>query len=418
MERVCHRYKAVSRVRDTAVIGRPHIASTRVTEYIVSMDRPLLPAKGVIASQYVLYFGVLGIFLPFFNLYCFHLGLSGFEIGVLSAVRTVTTAFFPLLWGALADRYQVRKPIYIGCSVISTAIWAMFLMTTEFLPMLVIMLFYGIFYAPIIAFLEAFTMDHLGKEKRRYGVIRVWGSISFILVVLVVGRVIDVAPIRIILVLILAGSILQSFLSTQVPGPSRLQDQTTGSGFFLLARRPVFLFLCSAFLMLVSHGTYYGFFSIHLESLGYGGTFIGFAWALASAAEILVMINSERIFQRFSLRTVLVFSFLVAAVRWTFLGWATSATVILLTQLLHAATYGAFHMASILYIDSLMPAAAKTFGQSANNAVTYGLGMMTGFFLNGFLFDRLGAQPLFMLSAATAIVGVGVLMVGGRRENA
>ncbi|CAB5154658.1 Probable 3-phenylpropionic acid transporter [Olavius algarvensis associated proteobacterium Delta 3] len=376
------------------------------------MDKPLLPTKGVIASQYVLYFGILGIFLPYFNLYCFHLGFSGFEIGVISAVRTVTTAFFPLVWGALADRYQIRKPLYVACSIASTGIWALFLLTTDFLPMLAITLCYGTFYAPIIAFLEAFTMDHLGTKKKRYGAIRAWGSISFILTVILVGRVIDAAPIRIILVLILAGSILQSFLSTQVPGPTGLRTKTAASGFSLLTRRPVLLFLCSAFLMLVSHGTYYGFFSIHLAGLGYGGTFIGFAWALASAAEILVMINSERIFMRFSLQRVLVFSFLVAAFRWSVLSWAESGTIILLTQLLHAATYGAFHMASILYIDSLIPAPAKTFGQSANNAVTYGLGMMTGFFLNGVLYDWVGVQTLFGLSAVTAIAGAGLLLVG------
>jgi len=261
-------------------------------------------------------------------------------------------------------------------------------------------------------------MDHLGNEKKRYGAIRAWESISFILTVMVVGRLIDVAPIRIILVLILAGSMLQSFLSTQVPDPTEIRSRRALSGFSLLTRRPVLLFLLSAFLMLVSHGTYYSFFSIHLESLGYGGTFIGFAWALASGAEILVMINSERIFKRYPMRKVLVFSFLVAAARWSILGWAESGAVILLTQLLHAATYGAFHMASILYIDSLMPTPAKTFGQSANNAMTYGLGMMTGFFLNGFFFDRLGAQTLFMLSAATAITGAAVLMVGGRSKNA
>jgi len=93
------------------------------------------------------------------------------------------------------------------------------------------------------------------------------------------------------------------------------------------------------------------------------------------------MINSERIFKRFSLRRVPMFSFLVAAIRWSILGWTGSGAVILFTQVLHAATYGAFHMASILYIDALMPERAKTFGQSANNAMTYGLGMMTGFFL-------------------------------------
>jgi len=234
----------------------------------------MLPPKGVIVSQYILYFGVLGMFLPYFNLYCFHLGFSGFEIGAVSAVRTVTTAFFPLVWGALADRYQIRKPIFVACSVISTGIWAFYLLTTDFLPMLAITFFYGIFYAPIIAFLEAFTMDHLGAEKKRYGAIRVWGSVSFILVVIVVGRVIDMAPIRIILVLILSGSMLQSVLSTQVPGTSRFRIREMSSGFSLLTRRPVLMFLGSAFLMLVSHGTYYGFFSIHLEALGYGGTFI------------------------------------------------------------------------------------------------------------------------------------------------
>lgn len=368
--------------------------------------------------QYILYFGVLGMFLPYFNLYCFHLGFSGFEIGVVSAVRTVTTAFFPLVWGALADRYQIRKPIFVACSFISTGIWALFLLTTDFLPMLAITLFYGIFYAPIIAFLEAFTMDHLGAEKKRYGAIRAWGSISFILVVIAVGRLIDVAPIRIILVLILSGSFLQSMLATQVPGSSGFQIRATSSGLSLLMRRSVLLFLGSAFLMLVSHGTYYGFFSIHLEALGYGGTFIGFTWALASASEILVMINSERIFKRFSLRRVLVFSFLVAAVRWSIIGWTESGAVILLTQLLHAATYGAFHMASILYIDSLMPAPAKTFGQAANNAMTYGLGMMTGFFLNGFLYDRVGARTLFLLSAAIALAGAGLMMVGSKVRNA
>jgi PPP family 3-phenylpropionic acid transporter len=99
--------------------------------------------KLILGSQYFLYFGVLGLFLPYFNLYCYHLGFSGFEIGVLSSVRTLTTALFPMLWGALADRFLIRRPIYIICSFASTAIWALFLMTTNFWAMIVITAFYG-----------------------------------------------------------------------------------------------------------------------------------------------------------------------------------------------------------------------------------------------------------------------------------
>ena len=114
----------------------------------------------IIGSQYFLYFGVLGIFLPYFNLYCYHLGFSGFQIGALSALRSIALVLFPLFWGALADRLNLRRPIYILCIVISTAIWSLFLFTVEFWPMLLITILYGIFYAPIIFILKPPTFKH------------------------------------------------------------------------------------------------------------------------------------------------------------------------------------------------------------------------------------------------------------------
>ena len=357
----------------------------------------------VIGSQYFLYFGVLGIFLPFFNLYCYHLGFSGFRIGILSAVRSVVMVLFPIIWGALADRLNARRPIYIFCNFISALIWALFLFTVDFWLMLVITIFYGIFYAPIISFLEAFTMDLLGIEKKSYGRIRAWGSISFIMIVLVLGKIIDLYSVEIIVVLILAGSLMLSTISTRIPDIQiEPEKRLTPEARSLIDRR-VLVFLFCAFLMLVSHGAYYGFFSIHLENLGYETTFIGLAWALASAAEILVMIRSDRIFRRFSLEAVLIFSFMVAALRWFILFFAQSAAVILLSQVLHAVTYGTFHMASILYMDRLAPDKAKTLGQAVNNAISYGLGLMVGFFINGYFFELTGSFVMFIISCLIAL---------------
>ena len=357
----------------------------------------------VIGSQYFLYFGVLGIFLPFFNLYCYHLGFSGFRIGILSAVRSVVMVLFPIIWGALADRLNARRPIYILCNLISALIWALYLFTVDFWLMLVITVFYGIFYAPIISFLEAFTMDLLGREKKSYGRIRAWGSISFIMIVLVLGKIIDLYSVEIIIVLILAGSLMLSTVSMRIPDIQIAPEKRLPSEARNLIDGRVIVFLFCAFLMLVSHGAYYGFFSIHLENLGYGTTFIGLAWALASTAEILVMIRSDRIFKRFSLETVLIFSFMVAALRWFILFFAQSAPAILLSQTLHAVTYGTFHMASILYIDRLAPDKAKTLGQAVNNAISYGLGLMVGFFMNGYFFEITGSFVLFIISCLIAL---------------
>lgn len=361
-------------------------------------------SKAALSLQYFLFFGVLAIFMPFFTLYCYHLGFSGLQIGALSSVQTGATVVFPILWGALADRFNARKPVFVLCNLTCAVAWSFFLLTTEFIPMLVIAVFFGIFRAPVISFMEAFSMEILGGQKTSYGTIRAWGTGSFISVVILLGRLTDIYSINIIVPLILAGLLLQSLGSLMMPAV-RHDRQEKRVPVSALARKKIVVFLLCAFLMLVSHGAYYGFFSIHLEKLGFGNVFVGFAWALASLAEITVMINSRRLFARFSLENVLIFSFFAASARWIVLFLAVSPTAILFSQLLHAITYGAFHMASILYIDRVSPAGAKTFGQALNNSVTFGMGLMIGIFINGYFFDLIGSAPLFIGSAVVAAAG-------------
>lgn len=376
------------------------------------MNKAPASGKAILASQYFLYFGVMGIFLPYFNLYCYKLGFTGFQIGVLSASRSVVMVLSPLLLGALADRFHARKPIYISCHFLSAAVWCFYLFTSDFWMMLIITVCYTVFYSPIISFLEAFTIDTLGSRKKSYGSIRVWGTVAFIVTVFSLGKILDIYPIGIILPLILAGSVIHALFAIKIPDikPKNNKPFLREAG-ALLKKRQVILFLSSAFLMLVSHGAYYGFFSIHLENIGYGRTFIGAAWAIASIAEILVMINSDRIFKRFSIENVIIFSFITAVARWLTLSAVKSPALILLSQTFHAVTYGAFHVSSILYIDSMTSDETKTLGQSLNNAVTYGLGLMVGFFASGWLYGKAGSPALFALSSLVALAGGIVFMV-------
>jgi PPP family 3-phenylpropionic acid transporter len=343
--------------------------------------------------------------LPYFNLYCHHLGFTGPQIGLLSGLRSATLVVFPFVWGALADRFRRRKTIYLLCNVLAGVTWAGYLATTEFGPMLAIAVIYGIFYAPLISFLEAYAMDLLGKGKKAYGRVRVWGSLSFILVVTAFGHLIERYGVELIVPLILAGSLLQTLAAAGLPKGAAAGPPAAETGPVRIDRPRALVFLLCGFLMLVSHGTYYGFFSIHLENLGLPPTYIGISWAVAVLAEITVMINSQRLFARTSFETVLLASFLIAAVRWLLLAVSASPAVILGSQVLHAFSYGTFHMASILYMDRLTPGPAKTLGQAANNAITYGLGLMVGFMVNGALFDRWGASTLFAVSAGIALAG-------------
>jgi len=361
-----------------------------------------------IRLQYFTQFGVMGIFLPFFNLYCYHIGFDGFQIGVLSSLRSATMVLSPLIWGALADRFRKRRPIFIFCSFTSTAIWVLYFFTLDFRIILFITLGYTFFYAPLISFLEAFTVDVLGPRKKSYGRVRVWGSVAFILSALAVGKMLDYHSINSILILILAGLSMQALISVHVPRHRAAEETARTSHRSLFSNPKVIIFLVSAFLMLVSHGAYYAFFSIHLEGLGFGKGIIGLSWAFASIAEIVVMLKADSILQRFSLPKVLLCSFIVAALRWLILFFSTSFYIIFASQLLHAVTYGAFHIASILYIDALTPATSKTLGQAVNNAFTYGLGLMVGFFISGVLYESVGAFNMFLVSSLTALSALAV----------
>jgi PPP family 3-phenylpropionic acid transporter len=366
------------------------------------MDDQIDQRKTIISIQYFLYFGVLGVYLPYFNLYCYHLGFNGIQIGALSALRSIVLVIFSVAWSLIADRFQIRKPIYVFCNWLSAAAWSAYFFSDSYWIIFCITACYGVFYAPIISFLEAFTIDILGEKKNHYGSIRVWGSIAFIGMVTILGYYIDLFSIKIILWVIFLVSIIQAAFALGMPKITLAHKEEFSSKAKILLNRHVMVFLLCAFLMLASHGMYYGFFSIHLSMLGYGSMFIGVAWALASVAEIVVMVNSKRIFKHLSYEKALILSLFVATIRWIFVGYARSPFAILSLQCLHAVTYGMFHVASILYVDLLSPGEAKTLGQAMNNATTYGLGLMAGFFLSGILYEHFSAVTGFLVSGGIA----------------
>jgi PPP family 3-phenylpropionic acid transporter len=165
--------------------------------------------------------------------------------------------------------------------------------------------------------------------------------------------------------------------------------------------------LAAGFCMSTAHGALYAFFTLHLQREGYSGAAIGLYWTLGVLAEIVVFLFLPQLFRRFALSTILVASFACAIVRFLAIAWAASLPAILLpAQLLHAATFGSFHAASIAAVRRVFPPHAQGRGQTLFSSVCYGAGGAVGALLAGWAWEAAGPGLAFSLSALAALAGL------------
>jgi len=164
--------------------------------------------------------------------------------------------------------------------------------------------------------------------------------------------------------------------------------------------------LGAGFCMAVAHGALYAFLTLHLEREGYSGTMIGVLWTLGVLAEILVFLYLPQLFRRYALSGILVASLLCAVVRFAAIGWgAGELWIVIIAQLLHAATFGAFHAASVAAVHRVFPEAAQARGQTLFSSLSYGAGGAAGTLLAGWAWQAAGPQLAFSLAAVAAAAG-------------
>jgi PPP family 3-phenylpropionic acid transporter len=357
--------------------------------------------SAVLSLTYFLFFAILGIFLPYFNLYCYHLNFSSRQIGALSAAMAFMKVVSPIVWSHLADRAWSRKKISVLTSAASAIAFFACLYFTGFAPMLIGISLYSFFRTAVIPLVEATTWELIEMKGGNYGEIRVWGSVGFILTSWLGGWALDRLPLKAALYGIFTLLVVLALVSLKFPLEIRPVSggRKQGHIFSLLGRRDLFLFIATCAWMQISHGAYYGFFTIYLEQSGFSRSFIGAAWGLSVICEVVLMTQYHRWFRKVRPETVLILACLVATWRWWILGFAESLSFILLAQSMHAITFAAFHVASWTYLNKTVPPELRASGQGLLNSASYGLGGMIGLGLSGVLYDLVGARNVFNLSS-------------------
>jgi len=371
-----------------------------------------------LSGYYFFYFAFIGAFSPYFGLYLQSLTFSAWDIGLLMSQMQLMRLFGPYLWGALADHLGRRVPIVRLAGVISLVGFSVFFFVRSFEAFLVAMALLAFFWSASLPLVDTLTFEHLRDEPARYSRIRVWGSIGFVVAVMGTGALLDHLPLFSLLWVIsamLAGILLYAFLVPEGPPPPHVREHPPVGE--VLRQTRVRALFASCFAMSAAHGALYVFYSIYLSDHGYSKSLVGGLWSLGVLAEIVVFVFMSRLMRRFGLRRILLASFAAAVLRFMMIGWGVeSLAVIVLAQLLHGLTFGAYHAASITAVNRWFAGRCQARGQALYSSLSFGAGGLLGGLLSGWMWDGLGAALTFSLSALFALLGL-LLVALWVREN-
>lgn len=369
-----------------------------------------VPAR--LAAYYFAFFAHAGAYVSYFSLYLASRGLEAREIAAAVAMPQLARIVAPALWGWLADARGQRDPGARRAIVrfASGAALAGFvaLPFCEGAPAIALaLLVMSLLSAGASPLVEAITLSVLEGRMGKYGPIRLWGSIGFILAVLGVGAWLDRSGAGTLEGILIALAAVVCVASVALPAGAPPAARPAGERFGAVLRRPeVLAFLGACVCMNAAHGTMYVFYSIYLEQAGYSTTMIGVLWTVGVVAEILLFLRLPQVMRRFSLRALLLASFACAVLRFLAVGWGVQSLWVLgAAQLLHAATFGVFHSASVAVVHRLFSGTLAARGQALYSSIAFGLGGAVGSLVAGWSWVALGASASFALSALFACLG-------------
>ena len=376
------------------------------------------------------YFAAVGLFNPYAPLWFQSLGFSTLVIGAIASLQSWTRVIAPYAWswagdhggrraelirlaafGALLSALGLLAVPHLGIEGLSGLVWAVAFMT--------VLLFVA--NSGVVPLYEALLAQALhtedGIDARRYGRVRVWGSVGFMVAVLSFGVLLERLGIAVFPAFVAVMNVLLLVAAMRLPATraEAVHDEAAPPVLPLLRRPEVAWFFASIFFTVLAHTSLYAFFSLYLVSLGYGKGAVGALWAVSVAVEIVFFWTQGRWFPWLTPHRWLQVVAGVTAARFvvTAAGGAI-VPLLVLAQASHAVTFAAHHAACIALVHRLFPGRLRGRGQALYTTLGYGLSGVLGGVGGGWLISHFGFAAVFWAAALCAVLALGCASLSAR----
>jgi PPP family 3-phenylpropionic acid transporter len=241
-----------------------------------------------------------------------------------------------------------------------------------------------------------------------YGRIRMWGSIGFIVSVMLAAYALDgygIVALPWVAAGLLVCTLLAALRLKEVP--RRAHQEQPPALLSLLRRREVIAFFASTALMVAAHTSLYTFYSLYLERNGYSKTVIGAMWSLGVLAEVLLFYFQAPLFRRWGAMRMMYLALGLAALRFLMIGYGPQLLwLLVLAQLMHAATFALHHSSSVISLQRWFSGPLQARGQALYMSISYGVGGSLGGLFLAQWWERSGPQSVYYVAALLALCSV------------
>ncbi|MGE6632011.1 MFS transporter [Bacillus sp. NPDC077027] len=355
------------------------------------------------SMQFFGFFFTFGIFVPYWSVWLvtdknFTADQAGIVIATGLLTRAITTFFlFPL-----ASKYISLARLNQMVAFLSVIFFALLIPTSSFMTVVVMTFLLSLLYPMPLAMHEAMASRLLKRHEITYGRSRSYGSLGYIVALSLTGIIISLLGEQAIIYIMIVSTIMFALLAS-LRAPRTLQEKNESAGISLVKlfqSKSFILVLLLCVILQSAHAAYYSYAVLFLGGIGVQTEFVGFLLLIAVIAEIVFFFISDALFKKKNVTTLLVFSISASVVRWMLLFLFDHLMIFIVSQFLHAFTFGLTQVAYMKYLDKNIDNKFFPYAHGLYAALGLSLG-------NGLL--TIVSGYLFSISPSFAFLGMALI---------
>lgn len=381
--------------------------------------------KNILKFQtfYFLLIGAVGCFVPYINVYLEQsIGLSGSQIGLLTAVSLILRVCVIPLWGIAGDKTRKYKLLLMVSLLASIIILYFYSQQTLYAGVFVFALLLEVARLGSSPMADTMAMNYTAKHHGNYGSIRGMGSLGYMLGSMAVGFLADIygldGPLFTSYMLLLGIAFFICLTFPQTDGEKNKEKPQKGNFKELLTNKNFIFMLILVMLTQVvvdSSGTYAG--NHLIVTLHGNNSLMSWLTFIQVLPEIIFLMISSQLIKKIGYKKFILLGTIPMAVRMFTYAFVPNAYVFVFISIVHCLGVGISTVASLAYIqDSVNPAVFGTAITLLNAAISIGKAIYGYIF--GSVYQYLGSYRIFFISGIFVVIAIILTILTNRFDEA